>query len=454
MRLSEAAALLGVPTPARDADFMGCGIDSRKIESGQMFAALAGENHDGHDFMGMAEERGASCALLQKQQPRCSLPFLQVPDVQFAMGNLAHGWRQRFTLPLIAVTGSNGKTTVKEMLCAILSQHAETLAAEGNMNNEIGVPLTLFRLGEDHRYAVIEMGASAQGDIEYLAGIVLPDVAVITQCAPAHLSGFGSLAGVASAKAEIYSHLGNQGIAIINADDPWACYWRERSSASRQLEFSMNNEQADIHASGIEMDPVSQCARFHLHVRNQHALVQLALPGKHNVMNALAAAACAYAVGQDIKCIAVGLGLCDPMSGRLKILSGKLGVQLVDDTYNANPSSLEAALCALPAGRRWLVLGDMHELGEQSSVLHESSGRLAREYGVERMFALGEQSKFAVNAFGDGAVHCDSLDELLLALEAQLCAGITLLVKGSRKMCMERVVQHLVDDSEKEGALP
>lgn len=453
MRLSEAACHLHAPAPAGDARFTGCATDSRRITREQLFVALRGQRFDGHDFVAEAARRGASCALLQRAVD-CAIPSIQVAATRQALCDLAGVWRQRFRLPVIAVTGSNGKTTVKEMLTSILSRNADVLATAGNLNNDIGVPLTLFGLGRQHRYAVIEIGASGPGEVRQLAGLSQPQVAVITQCAEAHLAGFGSLDGVAQAKAEIYEALGPEGVAVINADDPYADYWRTVAAGHRQLNFSLS-APADVWAEHWHPDPRTLDSLFTLHTPDAEASLRLPLPGRHNVMNALAAAAAAHALGLDIGQITAGLAATPQVAGRLQPRPGRrAGVAVLDDSYNANPASLQAALqvLALCPGERWLVLGDMAELGEQGLALHVQGVQAARAAGVQCLFAVGEASARALPSFGPGARHFADTGALLACLDGQLQergqAAVTILVKGSRAMQMETVVAHLLREAE------
>jgi UDP-N-acetylmuramoyl-tripeptide--D-alanyl-D-alanine ligase len=443
MRLLEAAAVIGGRLEGTDRAFHGCGTDSRAIGAGELFIALRGARFDGHDFVAGAAARGACAALVQRPVPSANLPLLMVEDTRSAMGRLAADWRGRFPTPLVAVTGSNGKTTVKEMIAAILSRQAQVLASRGNLNNEIGVPLSLFGLGAEHRFAVLEMGANHPGEIRRLAEIARPDVAVITQCAPAHLEGFGTIEGVARAKAEIYEGLAAGGTAIINADDAFSGLWRKLSSSRRQLSFGLR-APADVTASEIAPLPDGGFG-FRLGTPRGSIAVRLPLPGRHNVANALAAAACCEAVGTALADIAAGLAGMRSIKGRLERKRGARSSTVLDDTYNANPASLLAALEVLSGmpGRHWLVLGDMGELGETAAALHRGAGAAARESGVERLFATGTLSREAVAGFGAGAAHFPDMRDLVVAVKDGLRPEVTVLVKGSRSMQMERVVNAL-----------
>jgi UDP-N-acetylmuramoyl-tripeptide--D-alanyl-D-alanine ligase len=443
MNLSEAAAIVAGTLRGPDAAFAGCTTDSRRVRKNELFIALRGERFDGHEFVAASCRAGAGAAMVERAVEGCP-SLIIVNDSRHAMGTLAGNWRGRFDMPFIAITGSNGKTTVKEMVNAILSQNANVLATTGNQNNEIGVPLTLFRLGEEHGFGVLEMGANHAGEIRYLSGLARPAVAVITQCARAHLEGFGSIEGVAEAKAEIFDGLLQGGTAIINADDQFAGFWRRRSAAYAQLTFGIATP-ADVCASGIRSDPAEGAVRFRLHCEGGDTSVKLNLAGVHNVANALAAAACCIALGVPLDVIRSGLERVQPVKGRLQHRQGANGARVIDDTYNANPASLAAALAAAAAlpGRKWLVLGDMGELGDTGATLHREAGALARARGFERLYGLGPLCRAAVEGFGAGARHFDVAEDLVDALREGLAPDVTVLVKGSRAMAMERVVAAL-----------
>ena len=445
MNLSEAAKLLGVGLVDADALFTGCSIDSRTVQKGNLFIAIRGEKFDGHSFVKLAQNHGACAALVENAYSEKSLPLLSVNDSRKAMARLAGSWRSDFAIPLIAVTGSNGKTTVKEMLSSILSVKASVLATRGNLNNEIGVPLTLFGLDKAHKYAVIEMGANHPGEIAFLSKLAKPTVALITQCAPAHLEGFGSIEGVARAKGEIYSGLGPDGMAIVNTDDAYADFWCKLASAYNQIGFGFS-KKADISASDVIFDTDTGKTRFKLNTPAGSGVINLPLAGKHNVMNALAAAACCYAINIPLSDIQVGLEKMPHVHGRMQLVTTREGARVFDDTYNANPTSLKAGLQVLGTypGKRWLVLGDMGELGEASIELHRQAGEMAREQSIEKLYALGNLSKYAVEQFGLGAMHFDQIEDLLTALKTDISADTTVLVKGSRFMAMDRVIKSLM----------
>ncbi len=432
--------LHNVPQP----ELSGCqGIstDTRHLPAGALFVALHGPNFDGHDFLPAARQQAAAAALVMRPQP-LALAQIVVPDTLGALARLAAAWRQRFSGRVAALTGSNGKTTVKEMLAAILAADPFTtvLATQGNLNNHIGVPLTLSRLGEQH-YAVIEMGANHSGEIAALTRMVQPQVALITNAGPAHLEGFGSLDGVAQAKGEIYQGLSADGVAVINADDPYADYWRSLNPQRRCLTFGLH-QPAQVWAEVLSPQ------RLRLHIAHQSVELSLPLPGRHNYLNAVAAAAAAHALGIDLAQIQTGLQRTRPASGRLQRHAGSQGSTLLDDTYNANPASLQAGLAALLEypGPHWLVLGDMAELGAEAEALHAVAGQQAREQGVQRLFTLGALSQAASRAFGSGGQHHNTLPPLLNALQQALQHNDSaphILIKGSRSMRMERVVEAL-----------
>ncbi len=400
MNLSEVAKTLSLQRYGDDIFFNGCSIDSRTVKRGELFIAIHGEKFDGHDFLKQAAQSGAA-AILVDHGSTDILPTLVCENTRYTMGELSSIWRARFTIPLIAITGSNGKTTVKEMLTAILSQNAPVNYTRGNLNNDLGVPLTLFGLGEEHRYAVIEMGANHPGEIARLCEIAKPTVAIITQCAPAHLEGFGSVEGVARAKAEIYEGLQHEGIAIINADDDYAGFWQEKTSNKKQMTFGLKNI-ADVMATRIG---IKEGNSFLLKTADSSIKINLPLLGEHNVANATAAATCAIALNISLEQIKAGLESVTPVKGRMQMKKGIRKSRIIDDTYNANPTSLNAGINVLTGfgGQQWLVLGDMGELGSEQVKFHAEVGAQAKSTGIQRLFALGELVKHTVKSFGNGA---------------------------------------------------
>jgi len=435
MTLDRAARALGLQ--AGDAgSFSGISTDSRAVRPGMLFAALRGDRVDGHDFVPQALAAGAA-ALLVDRPVEAEVPQLRVPDVLRALGSLAAAWRAEIDPVVVAITGSNGKTTTKEMVAAILRQASSVLATEGNYNNELGLPLTLFGLEPRHRFAVLEMGASKAGDIRYLAGIAEPDVGVVTNAGPAHLQGFGDEEGVARAKGELFGSLPAEGFAVINADEEWFGLWRELAGNARTLTFGLA-ATADVRAS-------IDAGRTRLITPRGAFDLQLHLPGEHNVMNALAATAAALALEIPLDQIQSGLQATRAVPGRLNLIHTDQGWTVIDDTYNANPASLYAALQVLTGedGEAWLVLGDMKELGPASRKLHAEMGAAAAALGVRRLFAIGQASGATVDAFGQGGRHFDTYGELVSALRRELHPGVVCLVKGSRSMAMEQVVAFL-----------
>ena len=443
MSLSDACAAVEGQLSGEDRRFTGCSYDSRTLQPDELFIALRGPQRNGHDFIPDAAARGAAAALVDRDAGY-PLPAIKVDDARKRAGMLAGHWRAGFDLPIIAVTGSNGKTTVKEMLSAILSLDAEVLSTRGNLNNDIGVPLTLFRLAPEYGYAVVEMGANHPGEISWLSSITRPGVALITQCAPAHLEGFGSIAGVAEAKAEIYDGLAPDGAAIVNIDDDYAGMWLERTRGKRQITFG-TGPRADLCAVDIDLDAGAGRTRFGLEFNGARTNMELGLFGRHNVMNALAAAACCVAVDIPMDQVRAGLVKVQPVAGRMQLKTGLRGVSIFDDTYNANPASLGAALrvAGEMPGQVWLVLGDMGELGDAAAGLHREAGAQAGELGIERLYGIGELAAHAVQGFGPGAAHFRVMDDLVETLRRELRPGLVLLVKGSRSMAMERVVDAL-----------
>jgi len=473
MTISKAAELLGCTDLGGNtagnnaAEFKGITTDSRQVVPGMLFAALAGANFDGHDYLDNAVADGAVAVLVSRdinfRDTAASVPVLQVEDMLAALAALAKYWRKHCPARCIGITGSNGKTTVKEMIASILrqsgkAQSSKVLATEGNFNNELGLPLTLFRLDTSHDFAVIEMGAAKPGDIAYLAGIAKPEVGLIINIGPAHLQGFGSVEGVARAKGEMYAALPKGGTAIMNFAEPWLDLWKDMNHA-RSIQYF--NGEVDRSGSANQQqgagpkDSAGQEESFRGHVtaryQGQDIIVStpageftllLPLPGDHNLTNALAATAACLAVDVSLQDIKAGLECVKPVPGRLNLKRSVSGWTVIDDTYNANPASLYAALQVLAnqEGEPWLVLGDMKELGDDSRKMHAELGDAARDFGVKRLYALGEASAATVDAFGDDAYHFDNRDGLIRALCSELHPGVACLVKGSRSMGMEHVV--------------
>jgi UDP-N-acetylmuramoyl-tripeptide--D-alanyl-D-alanine ligase len=442
-RLSQAAASMQGRLQGDDASFRGVSTDTRTLKPGELFVALHGPNFDGASFVRQAAEARAAGAVLERAV-ESNLPTIIVPDTRKALGMLAASWRRQMPATVIGVTGSNGKTTLKELLASCLSMSASTLATHGNLNNEIGVPLMLLRMSEQHRFAVIEMGANHAGEIAYLCSLASPAVVAITNAAPAHLEGFGSVEGVAKAKGEILSGEPAPEFAILNADDDYFDYWRSIAAPAKVVSFGLSAE-ADVRASHIQA--TSNASDFTLHLADTQIDVHLSLPGKHNVSNACAAAAIAGSIGIGAAQIRQGLEAVVPVNGRLEPVQSAGGAVLYDDTYNANPISVQAAAEFLAAqdGESWLVLGDMAELGGDAELLHAHTGRVIREAGVRHLFATGPLSVKAIESFGEGGRWFESIGALIEALKASIASGDVVLVKGSRSMGMERVVAALTE---------
>jgi UDP-N-acetylmuramoyl-tripeptide--D-alanyl-D-alanine ligase len=421
--------------------------DSRTLQSGQLFVALKGPNFNGRDFLAAALTAGAAGAVVDQAQP-LTLPQIVVADTQTALTRAAGRWRANFHGPLIGVAGSNGKTTAKEMTAAILAAAGACLATRGNLNNHIGVPLTLLRLTNEHRFAVIEMGANHPGEVAALAEVARPSIGLITNAGAEHLEGFGSLEGVARAEGEMVAGLPPTGTAIINADDEFAALWRGLTRA-QVVTFGVR-ERADFRASEVrtELAATGLRTRFRLHSPAGGTAIELALAGAHNIANALAAAAAAASAGATLTHIAAGLSAMRAVPGRLQFKRSKSGAWLIDDSYNANPSSMRAAIEVLASleGRRWLALGDMAELGQYAPAAHAEIGEFARAAGIERLYATGELMHRAVDSFGAGAQWFADASVLTHALTRALTSAgpeVRLLIKGSRFNRLERLVDAL-----------
>lgn len=433
----------------QDCEFAHVSTDTRTIQKGDLFVALVGPNFDGHKFVEQAMAKGAVAAVVTRKLP-LNLPQWVVEDTRIALGQIGLANRLRFQGDVYAITGSSGKTTVKEMLNSILSQNNKVLATKGNLNNDIGVPLTLFELDDSHQVAVIEQGASARGEIAYTTGLSLPNVAVLNNAMGAHLEGFGSLQGVVEAKGEIFSRLvESNGTAVINLDDPNVAYWLELTRENKRLTFSLENSEADVYASAIKAGD-NGCYRFNLHFRKDTVPVQLEVMGKHNVANALAASVSVIAQGMTLTEIAQGLQVFRAVLGRMCPAKSPEGALVIDDSYNANPGSVKAAidlLVSLP-GESVMVLGDMAELGDDAVAQHEEVGCRAAQKGTTSLWATGALSRHSVNAYqaqgGLDGRFFESKDELTDALAERAKDGMNILIKGSRSAGMDQVVKHLV----------
>ncbi len=446
MMMSQVAQALGATLHGDDVLMTGVSKDTRDIQPGDLYVALKGERFDGHQFIAEANQSGAVAALVSNVVS-LDVPQVQVEDTRIALGQLAAHWRKQFTGKLIGITGSNGKTSVKEMCGKILTDHvgaSAVLATKGNLNNEIGLPMTLLELTEQHQYAVIEMGANHVGEIDYLTNIARPDVALVNNAGLAHLEGFGSLENIARAKAEIYNGLPDDGIAIINRDDKFAPFWLDYCAQKKIITFSMRDKSADVYAKHIVDN------HYQLITKNEQAELMLSVPGEHNVMNALAATAMTCSLGLPLSVVVASLSAFENIQGRLTAKRSDAGFQVIDDSYNANPFSVAAAIDVLAAmgeqgaGKTVLVLGDMAELGKEAAKLHGEMGEKAREAGIDALYATGQLSGNAVDAFGENGFYFKNKNELIKALNKSLTAEDVVLVKGSRSAAMEEVVERIL----------
>jgi UDP-N-acetylmuramoyl-tripeptide--D-alanyl-D-alanine ligase len=424
-----------------DAVFAGVSTDTRSLLPGQLFFALQGPNFDGATFVETAKEKGAAAAVVARQCDT-DLPQIVVEDTRQALGQLAQAWRDSLDTRVVAVTGSNGKTTLKAMTAACLSELGRTLSTRGNLNNDIGLPLMMFELDRRHAFAVLELGANHHGEIAYLTRLLNPNVAIISNAGPAHLEGFGSIEGVARAKGEILHNSARLTDAVLNAEDRYFDYWSGLAASVRVTSFGLG-DYADVYAT--EIDVTVTGSRFRLHAGDDSVPVKLAFAGPHNVLNACGAAAVAMQVGASLEQVARGLEKARPVAGRLRPLAGMRGCTIFDDSYNANPTSTIAAARFLGGleGDAWLVLGDMGELGIETEALHREVGAEALSAGVDRLLATGEAMKSAVAAFGDRGEWFENVDDLVAELRESVDSRVNLLIKGSRFMRMERVVEAL-----------
>ncbi len=441
--LAAAADFMHGKLHGADHPFAGVSTDTRTLQRGELFVALHGPNFDGCDYVGQARDKGAAGAVVTRILDE-DIAQIAVQDSRRALGELGAAWREQMSPIVVGVTGSNGKTTLKELTAACLATAAPTLATHGNLNNDIGMPLMLTRIEARHRFAVLEMGANHAGEIAYLTALARPDVVVITNAGAAHLEGFGSLDGIARAKGEILCGETRPKVAILNADDRYFDYWSKLVEDTRLLRFGIDAD-ADVYARNIVAQAGS--SSFDLYLPGGEIGVTLPLSGVHNVRNACAAAAVAVAVGIDIADIRAALESVQPVEGRLRRLAGINGATIYDDSYNANPLSVVAAaefLASLP-GDPVVVLGDMGELGEDAARLHAETGAQIRQAGISRLLATGDLCQNTVDSFGAGASWHADIDELAAGLKPELREGMNVLVKGSRFMRMERVVEALRD---------
>jgi UDP-N-acetylmuramoyl-tripeptide--D-alanyl-D-alanine ligase len=447
--LAEAAKTMRGALCGDDGRFLGVSTDTRTIRAGELFFALQGPNFDGNHFVGIATDRNAAAAVVNRAV-ESRISRIEVDDTRLALGRLASDWRRKMHARVVGITGSNGKTTLKELVTNCLSQTGRTLATQGNLNNDIGVPTMLSRLAPEHRFAVIEMGANHIGEIAYLAALAHPEVVVITNAGPAHLEGFGSIDTVARAKGEILENPIRPSFAVLNADDKYFSYWCGLVRDLEVLSFGVDSD-ADIRATKIVSS--ANGSSFTLKVRGESASIALPLAGRHNVANACAAAAAATALGLPVDLIKVGLESARPVSGRLQPIKAASGYIIYNDSYNANPQSVIAAadFLAGQGGDTWLVLGDMAELGADAAILHADVGRAAQQLGVAHFLATGTLAKHAVKAFGEGGLWFESVDALIGELRHVLTEESRVLVKGSRSARMERVVDALQGTVETAG---
>lgn len=448
MTLLSAALAIDAQRYGPDGTFTAVTSDSRAIAAGDLFVAIKGDHFDGHAFVADATKQGATGALVSQKFAAAhpELPLIAVADTRLGLGELAAAWRSRFTLPLIGVTGSNGKTTVKEMCAAILrTQGGEVLATAGNLNNDIGLPLTLLKLRDTHTSAVIEMGMNHAGEIDYLTHLAKPTVALVINAQRAHLAGLGTVQNIGLAKGEIFAGLGTQGIAVFNADDAQAELWHTLAQNNLQLTFGMR-EAADVRG---EFAPKGMGGTLHLSTPWGTVDIPLGVPGLHNAMNACAAAAATLATGVTLEMVVQGLAGFQGVTGRLQRRAGQHGALIIDDTYNANPDSMRAAIDVLASipGRRIFIMGDMGETGEGSAQFHDEVGGYAKSHGIDRLLCLGELSEAAAHNFSEGGEHFSHIETLIKTLRAELDEQTTVLVKGSRFMRMERVVNAIIEQS-------
>ena len=441
--ISQAVAANGA---AAHASFDGVSTDSRKVAAGNLFIALRGERFDAHDFLKEVAAAGAAALMVERAPEGVQTPALVVPDTRIALGEMAKHWRGKFALPVIGVTGSNGKTTVKEMIASILAAAfgaRHCLATQGNLNNDIGVPLTVFRLDASCKAAVIELGMNHPGEIALLAAMAQPTVGLVNNAQREHQEFMESVEAVARENGAVLRALPADGVAVFPADDPYTRLWREYAGARKSMTFGFSDD-ADVSCSYQANDFGSDLL---IKAGSEAFRVRLAAAGTHNVRNALAAAACALAAGVPQDAVIRGLESFAPVNGRLQRKTARCGAMVIDDTYNANPDSVRAAIDVLAnaAAPRILVLGDMGEVGNEGPAFHEEVGAYAKNRGIEHLLALGELARHSVDAFGANGRHYADLASLNHAVDALASAVATVLVKGSRFMKMERVVQHLVN---------
>jgi len=444
--LSEIAVAVDGCLLGEDVAVSSVSIDTRTLLKADLYIAIKGPNFDGHSFIDKAASAGAS-AVLVEQECDTELAQIIVKDTHLALAELAGVWKNKASVKAVAITGSNGKTTVKEMIAAVLNVNANVMFTQGNLNNDIGVPLTLLKLQKQNQYAVIEMGANHSGEIAYSSHYVQADIAVITNVGAAHIEGFGSLEGVARAKGEIIESLGDEGIAILNKDDAFYSFWQQLAKDRKVVTFGLTKD-ADVTAKALEfrVEADEFFTGFILSAGDDEIAVKLNLAGQHNVINALAAAASCLSLGIRLEQIKQGLEAMQAVTGRLQPLAGKKGVLVIDDTYNANPSSVKVALEVLKQckGELWFVMGALAEIGPESVKRHEELGELIKSMNVVRLLTIGSDAESTSKTFGRGATFFKSQQQMIAYLEHELKGREAILVKGSRSQKMENVVASLV----------
>lgn len=442
MMISDIAKLFEQDFSGEDNAFKSVSTDTRSIMPGDLFIALRGENFDGHAYLKLAAEKGAVAAIVD-EDVEVNIPTIKVRDTKLALGHLAAYWRQQLDIKMVGLTGSNGKTTVKEMLVCILSEVGKVAATAGNFNNDIGLPLTLLKISAEHEYAVIEMGANHLGEIAYLTNLTSPDIALLNNAAAAHLEGFGSLQGVVDAKGEIFSGLNESGIAVINSDDEYSDYWASMCADHKKIFFGLD-ETADVTSS---VDPDEYNGEFLLQTELGEIDIQLHVLGLHNLKNALAASAVSIGLGVSLDAVKAGLEKFKGVKGRLQINQAANDSLVIDDTYNANPASVKAAIDVLATqkSKSILVLGDLGELGSNAKQLHAELGKYAKDKKINSLMTLGQLSRYAAEGFGDNAFVYSQKEELIKDLKIQLKEKVAVLVKGSRSMHMEDVVTAVIN---------
>ncbi len=450
LKMSDLAPTLNADIFCGDCCFDRVSTDSRGVQEGDFFVALKGENFDAHNFLPQVVAAGVCGLLVEKEDESLGVPQLKVANTTIALGEMASASLAEFEGKVLGITGSGGKTTVKDLSAAILSEEGAVHATAGNFNNEIGVPISVLGMPPGCDYLVLELGASAPGDIRYLRSMVQPDVVLVNNVLPAHIEGFGSLAGVMTTKGEIYQDLKAGAQAVVNLDLDCAKAYLELAVNSSVIGFSLENPEADFFASEIKLG--ERGSEFSLNTPVGKQTIKLQLMGEHNIANALAACACTYAMGAKLRDMKIGLEAYDAVPGRLQRLVGIRGSQVIDDTYNANPGAVRAATEVLVgfAGRTTLVLGDMGELGKDEKRLHAELGSYAKQAGVKRLITVGVLSKEAAEAFGDGADHFENKQEAIDCLRAALQSNDVVLVKGSRSARMEELVRAITGHGEKQ----